>query len=79
MLVCVSYVCQIGYGISNSVQLFDRLAWHCTLNVMCHFIISVLGLGNFGGKRQPNTNNIPLSFPKLKDSLLLDPRCSGWR
>ena len=29
---------------------------------------SVLGLGNLGGKRHPSTNNIPLSFPKLKDS-----------
>ena len=32
---------------------------------------SVLGLGNLGGKRHPNTNNIPLSFPKLKDSFPL--------
>ena len=32
---------------------------------------SVLGLGNLGGKRHPSTNNIPLSFPKLKDSFPL--------
>ena len=33
--------------------------------------VSVLGLGNLGGKRHPSINNIPLSFLKLKDSFPL--------
>ena len=32
---------------------------------------SVLGLGNLSGKWHPSINNIPLSFPKFKDSFAL--------
>ena len=35
-------------------------------------------IGKFGWERHPNTNNIPPSFPILKDSFPLDPRCNGW-
>ena len=39
---------------------------------MCaRLLYSALGLGNSGGKRHPSINNIPLSFPKFKDSFPL--------